>query len=96
VFHHITTEGGFDQSAIFSSIFITLFVYDVPHSVATRIFELFILEGEKILLSMLYKMIKIKQKKLLSLKHIDLLHYMREGMIMECIKEVPLEELIKD
>ena len=28
---HIQKEASFDMTAIFSSIFITLFVYDVPH-----------------------------------------------------------------
>jgi hypothetical protein len=41
-------------------------------------------------------MIKIKQKKMMGLGQMDLLHYMREGMIMECVKEVPLEQLLKD
>jgi hypothetical protein len=40
-------------------------VYDVPIEVATRIFELFLLEGEDVLMKLLLKMVKIKQKKLL-------------------------------
>jgi hypothetical protein len=60
VLKHIKDEADFDLTAIFSSIFITLFVYDVPHYVATRIFELFLLEGEAILLKLLFKMIKLK------------------------------------
>lgn len=84
-----------DIPSVFSSIFITLFIYDVPHFVATRIFELFLLEGEEFIIRFLFKMIKLKQKKILDMRDLECMHYMRQGMVLECINEFPLTELLK-
>ena len=95
VLKNLQTDPNMDLAAIFSSILITLFVYDVPHYVATRIFELFLLEGEEVILRLIFKMIKLKQKKLLQMVDYQCMQYMRKGMIMECIKEYPLSQLLK-
>lgn len=96
VLKYLKVDTNIDLAAVFSSIFITLFVYDVPHYVATRIFELFMLEGEEVIIRILFRMIKLKQSKLLKMQDVDCLRYMRKGMIMECIKEVPLSKLLKE
>ncbi len=43
--------------ASFSSQFITLFIYDNEFSAAIKVFELFLLDGEQILVDMLAGMI---------------------------------------
>ena len=58
VHKHIKYVEDVDISALFSSIFITLFVYDVPYEVSTRIFEMFLIDGERFLIDLLIKMIK--------------------------------------
>lgn len=60
VFKHITMVEDLNIAAVFSSIFITLYVYDVQYEISTRIFEMFLLDGEKFLIKLLIKMIKIK------------------------------------
>jgi hypothetical protein len=70
-------------------------VYDLPQDVAVRVFELFLLEGERLLIKLLMRMIKLKQKKLLTLYELDLLRYIRSEMIQECLKEKSLKELLK-
>jgi hypothetical protein len=96
ILKYLKKDTNIDLAAVFSSIFITLFVYDVPHYVATRIFELFLFEGEEVLIRLMFKMIKIKQNKILKMPDLECLHYMRRGMIMECIKEIPLSDLLKN
>ena len=55
------------MAAAFSPIFITLFIYQIPFDIATRLFECFMLEGETSLLRVIFKMLNHKRKKLLGL-----------------------------
>ena len=55
---HLECEG-ISMEAAFSPVFITLFVYSIPLSIATRIFEYFILEGEIALFRVLFRMLQI-------------------------------------
>ena len=43
----------------------TLYVYLTPIEIATRLFELFILDGEMALVRILLRMIELKHKKIL-------------------------------
>lgn len=81
--------------AAFSSLFITLFVYDLPKEEAGLVFELFLLEGEKVLIKLLIRMIRYKQKAILALHEFELLKYIRSDMIKECLREKSLKELLK-
>lgn len=42
------------MAAAFSPIFITLYIYQIPLNIAIRVFELFMLEGEIVLLKVLF------------------------------------------
>ena len=59
-------------SGTFSPLFMTLFVYMTPFDVATKLFELFILDGELVLIRVILKMIELKQKVILALIDTDL------------------------
>ena len=50
----------------------TLYVYLTPIEIATRLFELFILDGETALIRVLLRMIELKQKKILKLEDYEL------------------------
>ena len=65
----------------------TLYVYLTPIEIATRLFELFILDGETALIRVLLRMIDLKQKKILKLEDYELQKYMQSGMIIECTDE---------
>ena len=49
------------MAASFSSQFITLFIYDHDIDSAAKIFELFLLDGEKVLVNLLAGMITHKK-----------------------------------
>ena len=80
--------------ACFSSQIITLFIYDNDRDKAFRIFELFLLEGEQILMDLIAAMLQIKKKKILTLEELDLMNYLRKDMIHECFNEIELSELL--
>lgn len=75
-------------------MFITLFVYQVPLPIATRIFECFILDGEIALVKILLRMLYNKRDTILGLRECELLTYLRSGMIVDCCGELDIEELI--
>ncbi len=96
VLKHLTHTINLGVAAAFSSIFITLFVYDLPVSQAMRIFEVFMLDGDHILIKFVVRMIKLKEKKILSMfETADLLKFIRSEMISECLQEYPLSKLLK-
>jgi len=53
-------EQCFTVSAAFSPLFITLYIYQIEHKYAMRIFEYFLLDGEEGLLHVLFKMLEMK------------------------------------
>lgn len=85
VYKHLVTTAQLNVEAAFSSLFITLFIYDLPKEQAVRVFEMFLLDGEQLLIKMLVRMVKIKEKKILTLYELDLLKYLRSEMIQECM-----------
>jgi len=60
-----------------------------------RIFESFILDGEQALLRVLYRMIEMKQEKILQMEEIELIMYLRTNIIDECIEEAGIESLLE-
>jgi hypothetical protein len=82
-------------AAAFSSLFITLFVYDLPLDLAVRIFEMFLLDGQALLIKLLVRMVTLKQKKILTMGVYELLKYIRSEMISECLSESTLRKLLK-
>lgn len=75
-------------------MFLTIYIYHIPLPVATRFFELFIVEGEVALLRILLKMLDFKRTKILSLTEHDLLNYLRKDIVMECVDEMSLDILL--
>lgn len=73
------------MEASFSPLFITLYIYRVPLKIATRIFESFIVEGESVLLKILFKMLEHKRSNIMNMNEEELLNYMRTQIIVECI-----------
>ena len=61
VYDHIMAEIGISLVPVFSSIIQTIFIYDSPDEIATHIFDVFLLDGETIIFTLLLKMIEIKE-----------------------------------
>ena len=80
--------------AVFSQYFIALFLYDIPTNIGIRIFDVFLLEGERVLFNLLYKMLGLKRNKILELEAQDLFMYLRKRLIKECFEEYPISSLL--
>ena len=88
-------EQCFTVGAAFSPLFITLYIYQIEHQYAMRIFEFFLLDGEKGLLNVLYRMLDFKCDKICSLTEMQLMVYLRTDVIMECIQENGISALFE-
>ena len=62
----------------------TLYVYLTPIEIATRLFELFILDGEMALVRILLRMVELKQKNILEKQDVELQKYILSDMLVEC------------
>ena len=57
---------------------------------ATQIFDVFLLDGEQVIFTLLLKMIELKEKKILECYDHDLLEYIRTQMSQECLEEISM------
>jgi hypothetical protein len=78
----------------FSPLFMTLFVYMTPFDSASRLFEMFIIDGEMVLIKLLLRMIEMKENKILRLMDMELQRYMLSDLMKECTSEYTLAKLL--
>ena len=60
VMHHLI-ENCLEIEMTFTPHFMTLFVYLTPIEIATRLFEIFILDGEMAIVNVILRMIELKK-----------------------------------
>ncbi|CAG9333150.1 unnamed protein product [Blepharisma stoltei] len=77
----------------FAQYMITIFLYDTPFDISVRIFDLFLLEGEKLMHRLLSKMLELKREKILELQGVELYQFLRGRMVKECFEEYHLSTL---
>ena len=58
---------GFEPSSLFAQFCISLFAYKLPLSIAIRVFELFLLEGETAITGILYSMLRSNEAKMMKM-----------------------------
>ena len=86
-------EQDFTIGAAFSPLFITLYIYQIDHQHAMRIFEYFILDGEQALMNILWRILDLKGNKICDLIEMELIQYLRTDIINECIEEHGINSL---
>ena len=92
--HRHFKEQDIQLLACFSHYFITIFLYDTSYNIGIRIFDIFLLEGEKIIFDLLYKMLSLKRAKILELLSHDLYTFLRKKLVKECFEEYSLNTLL--
>lgn len=95
VYTHMQKQQIATMAASFSSQLITLFIYDNDFNSAVKIFELFLLDGEKVLVDLLAAMIQHKKEKILQLDDLELMNYLRKDMVLECLTEMQVIDILK-
>ena len=61
--------------------------------ISTRLFEIFILDGEIKLIKVLLRMLELKKEEILARDDTELQRYILSDIITECIKDYPMAVL---
>lgn len=77
----------------FTQSLLTICSCDLPFDLAVRVMDLFIIEGEKVLLGLILSTLRIKRTKLMQLRAEvsamqELFAYLRTGLLVECHREL--------
>lgn len=74
---------------IFSQYYITIMLYNTPQEFSKIVLDLFLLDGENILHSLIIRMMKVNEDKILSiLDECMLMMYFKKDMIMDTYEAV--------
>lgn len=92
LFYHLE-ENEVEFLACFSHYFLTFFLYDTPLEIGLRIFDLFLLEGERVLAELIIKTLALKEEKILALASQDLFFFLRKMIVKECFEEYSFNTL---
>ena len=93
VLYHLQ-RNSMEVEGSFAPHFMTLFVYLTPIEIATRLIEVFILDGDYALVTVLFRMITLKKEELMSREDTELQRYVLSGMITECVEEYSIGYLL--
>ena len=94
VYRHVLKDEFASWEASFASQVITLFICDYEFEHAARVMDLFMLEGEQVIVDILVNMVQLKKKKILQLDELELMNYLRKDMAVECFAEYPMSKFI--
>lgn len=94
VFNHMKAEEVATFESCFSTQLISLFIYDSDLEQAIKIFELFLFEGEQVLLNLLGGMVIHKKRSIVRLTELELMNYLRKDMVTECLTEMSISEIL--
>ncbi len=74
------------MEAAFTSQFITLFIYDALLPIATRIFEMFLVEGEQVILDLIAGLIETQYLEIIAMEETELMEFLRRDILIETFK----------
>lgn len=74
------------MEAAFTSQIITLFIYDAPLPIATRIFEMFLVEGEQVILDLIAGLIETQYSEIITMEETELMEFFRRDILIETFK----------
>jgi hypothetical protein len=94
LYEHFQNDEYMSMEAAFTSQLITMFIYDASQEISDRIFELFLLDGEQVIVDLLAVMLELKAHKLMQLDELVLMNYMRRELITEVFNENSIGDLL--
>lgn len=86
---------GLTTAAAFSPFFITLYIYQIEHEHAMRIFEYFLFDGESALLKVLFNMLDYQEQRICQKTEVELMLFLRTDIITTMIDEQGVSALFK-
>lgn len=74
----------------------TIFLVDYPYETGRRLFEVFLLQGEKFMFKIMIKFAKYKERQILEMPSHFIMKYIRYEMIVESLREKgSIKEMLK-
>lgn len=78
-----------DLNMCFSQYYLTLIIYNTPQGLAKRILDLFLLQGERVIHSVILRMMKICEKTILATTDMgELIRFFKKNMLEECHQQI--------
>lgn len=72
----------------------TIFTCGIPHRIAIRIMDVFLVKGEDSLFTLILRMMEKKEKHIKTLQGEELNNYLKGNMTVDCFEQFPLSELL--
>lgn len=97
VYEKILYQLEIDLSPVFTSIIQTVFIYDlqsVSPLIAQHIFDVFLLDGESVIFTLITKFIAMKEKVIVEMDDFELLNYLKRELPNECLTEKTMQDLL--
>ena len=79
---------------VFTQRLITLFACDGPVALAERVLDVFLYEGEYVLITLVLRMLQLKQHTLMAQSTDTLYQYLRRRLVQECYEEYGVQGLL--
>jgi len=95
--HFIEEMDNADIEPYFIDIVMTAFVFSlmsVSPQIATHIFDVFLIEGERAIFQLIIKFIDLQEKEILHQYEDNLPEYLKKRMPFECLKKYPMYQLL--
>jgi len=97
LFAHMLDQMVENLAPYFTDTVMTMFIASLQDSspdIAKHIFDVFLLDGEKVIFTLLMKLIDLKQDTLLNMYDNELTEYFKTGLPLECFKEYAMPDLL--
>lgn len=83
-------------NGVFSHYFITIFTYNIYVEFSSRIFDLFFIMGEEIIIKTLLHLLKLKEEKILSFDLEQIIVYIKNHIVNECLEEFGIKQCLPE
>ncbi len=78
---------------IFAQYYLTILIYNTPKEYSKIILDLFFLDGENILHSLIVRMMKLQEGKILGFKdELEMINYFKRDLILDSFKTVEVNK----
>jgi len=78
----------------FTPLVMTVFACGMPHNLAVRVMDVFLVDGEEALFVLLLRMLERKERDILALEGEALYVYLKANLAVECFLQYPFETLL--
>lgn len=72
-----------------------MYIYDAPLPIATGIFELFLVEGEQVILDLIASLLETQYSEIIAMEETELMEYLRKDIVRDSFNKRDFAYLMK-